>query len=369
MIVSMVVACWLTVGFGSETNVPPATATARRPLRCVYFTPADCEPHPGRAERLYRVMTCVQNFYRREMERNGMGPLTFALEEEAPGRLKLYEVRGTGRQLEYGRRSAGRIHHEVAAALRAHGLDAGRERIVVFQRGGLVWKDGQSREISPYVGSWTPICGICMVYDDPLIDARLLRSRAPGGSYCGSACSVGKFNSHYIGGIAHELGHALTLPHDGETPEERRTRGRSLMGGGNHTFGCELRQEGLGTFLTATDALRLSAVSTINGGEPVARKNDVTLEFSPLQLEGGRLQVKGRVTTARPIRGLLVYVDPDVPATDYDAQTWIVKPAADGTFDTVLKGIPEVASGIRVWVVRDCDSVLLYRTRLKNKGQ
>ena len=51
-----------------------------RPLKCVYFVPSDCQPYPDRAKRLYRVMKYVQDFYRSEMERNGFGPMTAAVE-------------------------------------------------------------------------------------------------------------------------------------------------------------------------------------------------------------------------------------------------------------------------------------------------
>ena len=84
------------------------------------------------------------------------------------------------------------------------------------------------------------------MYDDQRLDPRLLSSKAPGGYY-GGPCSLGEFNSHYIGGLAHELGHAFGLPHDCQREAERAKRGLSLMGGGNHTYGQEQRGEGPGT--------------------------------------------------------------------------------------------------------------------------
>lgn len=63
------------------------------PLKMVYFTPSDCKPAEDRQERLGRVMTCVQEFYKKGMTENGYGPKTFGLEWDSPKKLKLYMVR------------------------------------------------------------------------------------------------------------------------------------------------------------------------------------------------------------------------------------------------------------------------------------
>ncbi len=43
--------------------------------------------------------------------------------------------------------------------------------------------------------------------------------------------NVAEFNSWYLGGLAHELGHGLGFPHDSGRPME--ATGIALMGGGN----------------------------------------------------------------------------------------------------------------------------------------
>ncbi|MCF0234590.1 MAG: hypothetical protein HUK22_06380, partial [Thermoguttaceae bacterium] len=206
---------------GNATQTPP------RALKVVYFTPADVEPLPGRAERLYRVMERVQRFYRDEMRRNGFGDMTFGLETTAPGALKLYEVRGAKNQREYGRDDAYPIRAEIAAALAESGLDVNKEVLVIFER-LLAWEGERAIEVGPYCGVGLPQWGAAWVYDDALLDADSLGDKSPGGFY-GRPCSVGEFNSHYVGGVAHELGHALTLPHDCELRAEAKL-GRALMG-------------------------------------------------------------------------------------------------------------------------------------------
>ncbi|MFT5123023.1 MAG: hypothetical protein ACI9TH_004291 [Kiritimatiellia bacterium] len=65
------------------------------------------------------------------------------------------------------------------------------------------------------------------------------------------------FNSWYIGGIAHELGHGIGLPHNNGTPEEKSWAGTSLMGGGNHTYRAEVWGGKNPSFLSQSCALRL----------------------------------------------------------------------------------------------------------------
>lgn len=338
-----------------------------RPLKCVYFTPSDCKPYPDRAERLFRVMTYVQEFYRREMERNGFGPLTFELEEATPGKLKLYEVRAPKPMVEYGRESAWSVRAVVADALKKQGIDVGKEVIVIFQQ-GLLWKDGKAEEVSSFVGSGSPFNGTAWFYDDPMLDPDKLSSKEPGGYYH-RPCSVGEFNSHYIGGIAHELGHALTLPHDCETSVERAALGSALMGGGNHTFGRELRGEGKGAFLTYSEALRLSVVPAISGQTPQRRALDVSLVDLRAKRSGERsVTLTGKIETARPVLGVIVYDDLDSRASDYDAKTWCVRPNEDGTFTVELTEVAPEPSELRVCVVRDVDTQLLFRVALNPDG-
>src|SRR5512143_1187118 len=74
----------------------PTTATAsgfHKYAYIVYFTPANRDPLPTYRERLDRILTDVQDFYRRGMERNGFGPLTFPLERDAEDRLIVHMVR------------------------------------------------------------------------------------------------------------------------------------------------------------------------------------------------------------------------------------------------------------------------------------
>lgn len=70
-----------------------AAADGPPPIRIVCFVPDDRQPIDGYVERLDRVMTEVQRFYRKGMEVAGYGPRTFQLDRDQHGRLRVDLVR------------------------------------------------------------------------------------------------------------------------------------------------------------------------------------------------------------------------------------------------------------------------------------
>ena len=294
------------------------------PVKIVYFIPSDCKPLEDRQERLGRVMKHVQNFYRNGMETHGYGPMTFALEWDSPDNLKLYDVQGKKSQAEYGRNDYDVVRREVRDALRSQGVNAEREMIVIFQM-LLKWEDGKATELGPYVGGGSHLSGTAWVYDDALLDAALLPSKEPGGYYM-HPCSVGQFNTHYIGGIAHEMGHAFSLPHDCELNSQRPQLGNSLMGSGNHTYGKEERDEGKGTFLSASSALRLSKVRSFAGDLPNAnRRGQMQIENLAASYANDEITLTGQATSAPPLVGVVAYNDNENIPADYDAKSWVAQ--------------------------------------------
>ena len=340
-----------------------------RPLKCVYFSPSDCEPNPDRAERLYRVMAYVQEFYRAEMERNGFGDsMTFGLETTEPGKLKLYEVNAPGKQEDYGRESFWEVRKICGEELAKQGIDVNKEVVAIFQQ-GLKWEDGKATEVGSFVGMGTPFYGAGTFYDDPMLDPEKLSSKEPGGYYH-RPCSIGEFNSHYIGGIAHELGHALTLPHDCELATENRELGFALMGGGNHTFGRELRGEGKGAFLTYSEALRLSVVPAINGREPQRRDDAISLvDLTPSRVSENVVKFTGKLEAKVMPLALVFYEDRDARGSDYDAKTWTVQPKEDGSFELDLTEVAPEPSELRVAAVSDVGTTMLFRVSYNPNGK
>jgi len=308
-----------------------AAAAEPPPIRVVYFVPSDRQPQKDYQERLDRVLVEVQRFYRDGMEAAGYGPKTFALDRDAKGRLRIDLVNGKRPMQEYGRNDGGAVHKEVKAALAAQGIDVDHQTLLIFQV-LLAWEGSKAIEVGPYVGGGNHLSGTAWVYDDEKLDPRLLASKAPGGYY-GRPCSLGEFNSHYIGGVAHELGHALGLPHDCQTQAQRSQRGLSLMGGGNHTYGQERRGQGRGTFLSPASAMLLAYSRPFAGDQKDAQATPkFRLTTFDADFRDGKLVLSGSIEAAPPVFGVAAFNDLEKIGADYDAVSWTSKVDDQGRF-------------------------------------
>jgi hypothetical protein len=340
------------LGSGLSWAADPVPADPARPvLHVAYFIPTDRTPEPDRVARLDRVMTEVQRFYRDGMKQNGFGPMTFELDRDAKGALKVYDVRGQEPMRSYGRDDSEKVRREVKAALAKEGLNLDFETIVIFEL-LLEWQGDKATEIGPYVGGGNAHGGTAWVFDDAKLDPALLASKEPGGCY-GGPCSIGQFNTHYIGGVAHELGHALGLPHDCQRNSERPSKGNSLMGSGNHTYGQELRGEGPGTFLSAASALPLSVHPLFTGKRKMPAR--VTCEMFDLTAvpDKGKLTLTGRLQGGPKIVGVVAYNDAQDIGDDYDATGWTSPVDADGRFRFVIEDLRPVGYDLRLGAISE----------------
>jgi len=304
-------------------------------VRIAYFVPGDREPIPGYVDRLDSVMTEVQRFFREGMADAGYGNKTFQLDRDQAGRLQVYTVRGRHPSPHYGRNASGAVRHEVKTALAKKGFDIDRETLVIFQV-LLQWEGDKAIEVGPYCGGGSHLGGTAWVYDDRLLDTKLLGSRKSGGYYH-RPCSIGEFNSHYIGGVAHELGHGFGLPHACQRAADR-VRGTALMGAGNHTYGQELRGEGRGTFLTDTSAMMLAYTRPFAGDVPQARlRPRCKITSLDTAFEQGRLVLAGQLSAAPAADGIAAYNDPGNRSGDYDAVGWTCKVDKQGRFKLEIR--------------------------------
>ena len=328
---------------------PLGSLSAELPsVRIAYFVPSDREPIRDYQQRLDRVMTEVQRFYRDGMTSAGYGPKTFALERGGQDRLIIHVVQGTHPMSTYGRNASPAVRREVKAALAKQEVDMDRNTWVIFQV-LLRWDGNKATEIGPYVGGGSHLAGTAWVYDDERLDPQLLASKAVGGYY-GRPCSIGEFNSHYIGGVAHELGHAFGLPHDCQTKQDRG-RGHSLMGGGNHTYGQELRGEGAGTFLSSGSAMLLAFSRPFAGELARATRNpDFRWNDFDAQFVDAKIVLSGTVAVKPPAFGIVAFNDWAKIADDYDAVSWTCKFTEDGRFRLEVGELRPGHSQLRLWV-------------------
>ena len=341
-------------------------ADSPKKLHVVYFTPADRDPEPRYQERLDAIMEDIRAFYRDEMEKAGFGPRTFDLDRDAQGKLVIHLVKSKEPDSAFTRSGFSqdqandalarqRIRADSKAVLEAAGIFPDRETVLMFCN--LAKWDEQARKFrhySPYAGLATQGSGWCFAVDSVILNLGDISKKKPmlHDAEWGNE-SIGKFNTIFIGGIAHELGHAFALPHCAERWDEK-PRGTSLMGRGNHTYREELRDEGRGTFLTMSGALKLAGRPLFSKSNrdlallPKLEKSDFQLSTNVTRRElssrRGTLRLEGTVQGTPPVYGVIAYFD---SARDggYRAPTATAVPDADGRFAIEISDLAACDSG------------------------
>jgi len=316
----------------------PGLARAEEPfarvLHVAYFNPAGREPLPAFRERIDRIVTDVQAFYREEMQRNGYGPMTFGLQRAADGKLVIHLAR-SDKPYSKDKGPTGReVRDVVRAVLAARGIDMNREHTLIFQN--CIWEESGHRitPSAPYSGSGDHIQGTALVTDNRILDPLNFTNHTGYVIDRGLRQSTSRYNVIQIGGVAHELGHSFGLPHNKEQPADNMRYGTALMGMGNYTYRQERAGKGgKGSFLTGAHALALAT-------HPLFRRSDKDRDVSPtcrldvltFQQEGMELIVRGKVSGTPPVFGAVIYNDrmPTGMNHDYDALSWGVRVDAKG---------------------------------------
>lgn len=335
-----------------------------RVLHLVYWTPADREPAPRYRERLTKIFDLIRAFYAHELERNGFGPRTIRLAQEKDGLCKVHLVRGAKPYSAYQNNSGADIRTECVPVLQKAGVEADSETLVIFCNMSN-WDEAKKTisQNSPYYANGTSRSGTAWQVDSPILDRDLLDKREPlieDGQY--GRISMGRYNSIFIGGITHELGHAIGLPHCCARPDQASLWGTALMGNGNRTFGEQLRGEGKGTFLTFTEAARLASHPMFSGSvkdldvPPNAQLDEIKLE--PM---GKAFRFSARVKADPPAYLAVAYTDP-AGGRDYDATTHTTVPDKDGRFSLLCDALEPGKSGVLKIIVAQANGAVSSAT-------
>ncbi len=335
-------------------------AVAPKKLHIVYFTPADRDPEPRYQERLDPIMEDIRSFYRDGMVRAGFGPETFDLDRDKAGKLIIHLVKGKEAENDYQKPDGQKLIDECRPVLKAAGISFEHETVLIFCNLAK-WDDAASSfsHHSPYYGVSAggvrdQTSGLCFAVDTVIQDLANVDKKGPSlldDEY--GDMSLGKFNTIFIGGIAHELGHALSLPHCGERWDEKPL-GTSLMGVGNHTYREERRGEGQGSFLTMGSAMKLAGRPLFDKsikGETQAPKLDksdldLSTNITSADLIGrpAALRLSGTVSGTPPVYGIIAYFD-SVRDGGYHAPTATAVPDAEGHFAIEISDLKPTSNG------------------------
>jgi len=202
-------------------------------IKVVYFHGNDIEPLSGWKERLTRTLDDVSAFYREEFKRHGVD-IDGVPFEKKDGEYVFHIVKGDLPSIGYGIKSGSNILREIYIKTKPDITFSNDFTLVI---NGLCYKrdDGTYVFHSPYYGTGSPFGGVCQVADCELLDPKYLTNTVQRMAFSEmminyKECLVAEFNSWYIGGIAHEMGHIFGLPHDFGNPMEMNKSSISLMG-------------------------------------------------------------------------------------------------------------------------------------------
>ena len=307
-----------------EVSVLPT----EHPLHVVYFLGNDNQPVADYERRLSELMLYVQQFYAKEMTRNGFPGRTFGLERTENGNVKIHVVRGKLPSREYPYATGhNACLEDIKAYAEANPGALRSDHVLVIMP---TFYDEKNSDTSP---GGVPFYGLgrsCFALDYAHFDLR----------HIGQHTHEGRLLTKWLGGLAHELGHGLNLPHNEGTVSDIRAMGTPLMGAGNYTFGMTP------TYLTLNSARLLDCCEVF---APAGDKTEFYAECPAPEVkaasckwEGDTLRLSVSCTNCVYVN-VLVQDPPYQVNQDYDAVAFCTDETVPGTY-TVTIPLAELAA-------------------------
>ncbi len=283
-------------------------------VNVVYFVPADMEPYADYERRLSELLLYLQQFYGKEMTRNGYPNRSFGLKRRADGNVDIILIRGREKQAVYAdekERGWEKEAKEVEEFFAAHpGTKASEHTFFLAP----VPAGADIEHGSPGGWAFHGDGTNCYAIDYPDFELK----------HIGRDTREGKLLTLWYGGFAHELGHGLNLPHNTGTKPQNEAMGTALLANGNYTFGTKP------TYITKASCAILDcsqtflpAGSTIRPYEehPYSEAKDIALSF-----DGSALHLRMGVWGVKHVNAY-VQDPPFIINRDYDAVAFPVSVA------------------------------------------
>lgn len=299
----------------SEVETPDFNYTAEgtHTLNVIYFIPGDNSVLPESHRRLSEILLNGQAFFKDWMEAYGFGSKSYKLMvDKEKGRVLITYIKGNKPAGFYPYEGGGsKIIEEVNAYFNAHPSERKSDHYLI-----VTPVSDQDNPDVPFYG----LGRYCFALDYKDFDVK----------YLGENSKKGRDATKYIGGLLHELGHGLNLPHNKQrvSDENNSTRGTSLMGSGNYTYGSSP------TFLTEASCAILNNCQIISSF-PGVFYGDVHLQLDSIHVafEDGNIRLKGKISSDIPAKHVCVYNDPATDDADYDAVSWAAPIHSNNVFE------------------------------------
>ena len=298
-------------------------------LNIVYFTPKDFTIRNDSHRRISEILLQGQAFMKEQMESYGFGEKTFGLlTNNEQNRVKIIYLTGKFNASNYPYSDpyygGDKIKEEIDSYFMANPQDVRSQHTLV-----IIPVDDPFNSNAPYYGTgrWS------FATDNNDMDVKYLGGN-PSDPLTNKATT-------FIGGLMHELGHALNLPHNKEKVSESllSNKGTALMGAGNYTYGTNP------TFLTKASCAILNNNEVFNETNRIYYQNEfyyqneihnVNINNLNGGFTNGKISLTGSIESDIAVNSVNISHDPIENNGEidwgYDAVTWNTTVADDNTF-------------------------------------
>ena len=301
------------------------TSDRKYNLNVIYFVPKNIEAIPDHEKRLSEMLLWSQNWFKSQMSNAGYGDKTFGLfVNDAKTRIRIITIYGKKVSTDYpydGGSTA--VMDEVNAYFAENPTyKTGDHNLVILPLYGKK-ADG----VTPTGGPFYGIGKTCFALDYDELDIKNL----------GKTDALGSRFSVWFGGMVHELGHGLNLPHNCQKVSENSNpnKGMALMWGGNGTIGISP------TFLTDADCAVLNVNQIFNTDTKDyygSSTGSITSISATYNSSKQAIVLSGKYISSLPVNSVIYYNDPNVnnegtgANRDYNAVTWESKATGGDSF-------------------------------------
>lgn len=281
-------------------------------LNVVYFVANDRHENPDYHERLSGVMLHAQDFLATWMSYWGYSNTRLGLLADEDARLvKIHVIHGNGPSSNYSYDSgSGNIKAEVDTYFTENPSEKTSDHYLIICAINEDIVNGEEMQVGP------PFYGIgryCYALDYPGMSVDAF----------GASGNRGWLATVWIGGLVHELGHGINMPHTGEASSQAGNPnfGTSLMGNGNSSYGRSP------TFLTHFNAATLHTSQVFaTGQQPFYGNVASSISSLEAQVVNNEITLSGTFSSSVPVAEVGFYNQPSTDPGGYRAVTWIATP-------------------------------------------